>query len=172
MIKTLLYVIAALLVCGGLLYGAWNLSDAVMRGEPELQTERPVVDVTPGKAGPPQKADSSGLSDEGGSDSPATQPPAQAKKPIGFVKPRDKKTTEDGFYEDSGDTTPGAVKQHRKDKQDPYEPDDREVEDAAGEQQFSDDSREEDLPSEGKPASIKTDNTGANPYAPDSHEAN
>jgi hypothetical protein len=162
-VKTFLYVALALGVCYGLLKLAWNVSESVMK--PEDQEISQPQKVEPSAPEPKLQTGTAAGGIEVGKEAAPDDKPA-AKPGVETETKRDPDTAVDGYYDDSVQSTPGAVKQHRVDEQDPYAPDEHEAVQDSG-SVFPTDDRELDRSSPAKP-----EEPSINPeaYAPDPHE--
>lgn len=158
-LKTLAYVLAALLIAYGLLKVAWQISGSVMQAPVQETVAPPTVQPKPEPQTAPVTADPAG-----GADAAA---PAVTTKEV--EKPAKKADELEGYYDDSVSTQPSAVKQHRNDKKDPYQPDEREGDETTRPQVFPGDDREEDRPAE-TDGTTDIDTTKA--YEPDPRDSN
>ena len=162
-IKTLAYVALALAVCYGLLKLAWNVSETVLKPE-EQEISQPQPAKVP-KVEPKLQTGTAGSDTQGADTAAQDQNASSQPESAGEVEPKDD-AAERGYYDDSIQTSPSAVKQHRVDKKDPYAPDEREAVDKAT-PKFPTDDREVD-----RSQSSASDEPTISPdaYAPDPHE--
>ncbi len=163
--KTVAYVFLALLVAYGLLKVAWRVSGDVMQ-QPVQETVAPPVKPKPMPETKPVTADPSAGMET------ADTPSDNKAEPEVAEEPARKADGDEGYYDDGISSEPSAIKQHRQDKQDPYQPDEREAEKETAPRQFPDDDREVDRPADAEQGTPANEIDRSKAYEPDLREAN